>query len=82
MAKNLMAERLADFQQEIIGKVDGDLFDLNEPDLSRRAVRDAFRAFKLDPQNPHHQRWLLFFLAHVVFGRRLPGRPKGKRTII
>jgi hypothetical protein len=80
MAKNAMAKRLAellkDFAQFDPAWKDG------KPDLSRPEVRAAFRAFKLDPQKPRHQRWLLQILALVVFGQRLPGRPKKKPTTI
>jgi hypothetical protein len=78
MAKNLMAERLAEFLKEL-PQFDPAWKD-REPDLSHQAVRAAFRKFKLDPRKPHHQRRLLLLLALVVFGRRKAGRPKGKRA--
>jgi hypothetical protein len=80
MAKNAMAKRLAQLLKEL-EQFDPDWKD-GKADLSRPQVRDAFRAFKLDPQKPRHQRWLLLFLALIVFGRRLPGRPKKKPTTI
>jgi hypothetical protein len=80
MAKNAMAKRLAELLKAH-EQFDPDWKD-GEPDLSRPEVRDAFRAFKLDPQKPRHQRLLLQILALVVFGQRLPGRPKKKPTTI
>ena len=74
-----MAKRLADFQQ-FIEQIDD--YVKCEPDLGRPEVRAAFRAFKLDPQKPRHQRWLLLFLALIVFGQRKAGRPKKKPTTI
>jgi hypothetical protein len=78
MAKDAMSKRLADFLGEF-ARYDGDLVDFkSEPDLMNYpAVLAAFKRFRLDPQEPHHQRWLLVVLAHIVFGRRQRGpQPK------
>ena len=80
MAKNAMAKRLAHWLKEL-EQIDPAWKD-GKAYLSRPEVRDAFRAFKLDPQKPRHQRLLLQILALVVFGQRLPGRPKKKPTTI
>jgi len=79
MAKNAMAERLADFRKFF---EEEDIEEDYEPNLNSKAVRDAFEAFpKLDPQNPRHQRVLLLILAHIVFGRRKAGRPAEWRSL-
>jgi hypothetical protein len=81
MAKNAIAKRLAELLKEL-EQLDPVWKDNEQPDLGRKEVRAAFRAFKLDPQKPRHQQWLLFFLAHVVFGQRKAGRHKKKPTTI
>jgi hypothetical protein len=81
MTKSAMAKRLAQLLKEL-EQFDPAWKDDEEPDLGRKEVARAFERFKLDPQKPRHQQWLLFFLAHAVFGRRKAGRPKTKPTTI
>jgi hypothetical protein len=80
MAKNAMAKRLTELLKAL-EEFDPAWKD-HEPYLDRHEVTAAFERVGLDPQEPRHHRWLLLFLALVVFGQRAPGRPKKKPTTI